>query len=77
MSSTPLARYMSAEKIDDAAFATLIGKDRSIVNRIRRGLMRPTLDVAATIESKTGGAVTMQSWITPATSPRRDRGDAR
>jgi DNA-binding transcriptional regulator YdaS (Cro superfamily) len=74
MSSTPLARYMKAEEIDDAAFATLIGKDRSIVNRIRRGLMRPTLDVAAAIESKTGGAVPMQAWIP--TTPRRERGEA-
>lgn len=54
---------MQRHGIGDAEFATLIGKDRSIVNRIRRGEMRPTLEVAADIEAKTNGEVPMQAWI--------------
>jgi DNA-binding transcriptional regulator YdaS (Cro superfamily) len=61
--STPLSSYMQQTGVDDAAFAALIGKDRTVVNRIRRGLVRPTLEVAAEIEAKTNGAVTMQSWF--------------
>lgn len=60
--STPLATYMEREEISDADFAALIGKDRSLVNRLRRGLVRPTLDVAAEIEAKTSGAIPMQAW---------------
>lgn len=56
---------MKREKLGDADFATLIGKDRTIVNRIRRGVLRPTLDVAAEIEAKTNGAVPMQAWAVP------------
>lgn len=61
--STPLDAYLKREQIGDADFAILIGKDRTIVNRIRRGVVRPTLDVAAEIETKTNGAVPMQAWI--------------
>ena len=61
--NTPLASYMDRNNINDADFAALIGKDRTLVNRLRRGLVRPTLDVAAEIEAKTGGEVPMQAWI--------------
>lgn len=53
---------MKREKLGDADFAALIGKDRTIVNRIRRGIVRPTLDVAAAIEKSTDGAIPMQAW---------------
>lgn len=55
---------MDREKVNDAEFASLIGKDRTLVNRLRRGIVKPTLEVAAEIEAKTGGAVTMQAWLT-------------
>lgn len=61
--STPLSDYMEARQIGDAEFASLIGKERSVVNRIRRGLVRPTLEVAAQIEEKTSGEVPMQAWV--------------
>jgi plasmid maintenance system antidote protein VapI len=60
--STPLARYLDDNSISDAEFAPLIEKDRSIVNKLRRGRVRPTLDVAAAIERVTDGAVKMQHW---------------
>lgn len=61
--TTPLAAYMERKNIGDAEFAALIGKDRSLVNRLRRGDVRPTLDVAAKIESVTDNEVPMQAWV--------------
>lgn len=60
--STSLDRYLKDAGISDADFATRIGCDRSMVSKLRRGVLRPTLDKAAAIEGATGGAVTMQSW---------------
>lgn len=60
---TPLATFMERQKLSDADVALLIGKDRSLVNRLRRGEVRPTLDVAAEIEAKTQGEVPMQAWV--------------
>lgn len=54
---------MKQHKLGDAAFALQIGKDRSLVNRLRRGEVRPTLDVAAQIEAKTNGEIPMQAWV--------------
>ena len=57
---------MEAAGIKDADFAVAIGRDRSIVSKIRRGVNRPTLDLAAVIEAETKGAVPMQAWIADA-----------
>lgn len=65
---TPLARFLTDAKISDAEFAAKIGKHRSIVNKIRNGRLKPTLDVAADIETHTGGAVPMQAWTDLATA---------
>ena len=54
---------MADNGIRDSGFAALIGKDRTLVNRLRRGEVRPTLDVAASIEEQTEGAVPMQAWV--------------
>lgn len=64
--SITLATYMEREGIDDAAFATLIGKDRTTVSRLRRGLIRPSLELAADIEKVTGGCVPMGVWLAAA-----------
>lgn len=63
---TPLASYMDREGINDADFAIRIERDRSMVNKLRRGVVRPTLELAATIERQTGGAVPMSAWIAEA-----------
>jgi DNA-binding XRE family transcriptional regulator len=60
--TTPLDTFLTASKISDAEFGALIDKDRTTVNRIRNGKVRPTLEVAALIETHTGGAVKMQVW---------------
>ena len=68
--ATPLADYMDRHQIGDADFAARIGKERSVVNRLRRGNVRPTLDVAAQIEKETNGEVPMQAWV--AIAPTQD-----
>lgn len=60
--TTALDTYLSGEGIKDAEFADRIGRDRSMVSKLRRGIVKPTIDLAAKIEEQTGGAVTMQSW---------------
>lgn len=60
--TTPLDTFLTASKISDAEFGVMIDKDRTTVNRIRNGKVRPTLEVAALIETHTGGAVKMQVW---------------
>lgn len=60
--TTPLDKFLTEANVSDAEFGALIDKDRTTVNRIRNGKLRPTLDVAANIEAKTGGAVPMQAW---------------
>lgn len=63
--STPLSAYMERNAIKDDEFAVLIEKDRSLVNRLRRGQVRPTLEVAGKIEEVTNGEVPMQAWVLP------------
>ena len=62
--TTPLDTYMKEAGIGDADFALRIKRDRSMVSKLRRGVLRPTLDTAAAIETETAGAVPMQAWIT-------------
>lgn len=61
---------MERKGVTDAELAAIIGRDRTMVNRIRRGLVRPTLDLAAVIETATAGEVSMQSWA-DATHPNK------
>lgn len=61
--STVLATYMKARQLSDADFGVSINRERSMVSKIRRGIILPTLELAATIESVTGGEVPMQSWV--------------
>lgn len=55
--STALADYLEREGITDAAFAAKINRDRSIVNKLRRGVLKPTPEIALAIEEQTNGAV--------------------
>lgn len=63
--STALDDYMKREKVSDADLSAEIGRDRSIVSRLRRGKITPTLEIAAAIEKATQGNVPMASWVAP------------
>jgi len=64
--SNPLASYMQKAGVGDADFGSRIGRDRSMVSKLRRGILRPTLDLAAAIETETKGEVPMSVWVNPA-----------
>jgi ribosome-binding protein aMBF1 (putative translation factor) len=58
-----LADWMRRNGVRDNEVAKAINRDRSIVSRIRRGELVPTLSVAVAIERLTKGAVAVQSWV--------------
>jgi DNA-binding transcriptional regulator YdaS (Cro superfamily) len=58
-----LGEYLKLAAIRDDAFAALIGRDRSTVNRIRRGEIKPDWDTVARIQEATGGAVTAMDFV--------------
>lgn len=58
-----LHEYLSREGLTQRAFASLVGVDQSIVSRLKKGEMTPSLPLAARIERATGGAVPMESWV--------------
>jgi transcriptional regulator with XRE-family HTH domain len=60
-----LATYLSDNQISDAAFAAMIGRDRSVVSRYRNSLVRPSLDTIRVIHSVTGGAVSYMDFEAP------------
>lgn len=66
--STALDVYMKREKVSDADLSAKINRDRSIVSRLRRGKITPTLEIAAAIEKATKGRVPMASWVKSATA---------
>ncbi|MDQ2763131.1 MAG: helix-turn-helix domain-containing protein, partial [Pseudomonadota bacterium] len=63
--SSPLGSYLQRNGITDSMFALQIGRDRSTVSRLRRGVLRPTLDLAAAIERVTEGQVPISGWVLP------------
>lgn len=65
--TTALDTYLKKAGIGDADFGARISRDRSMVSKLRRGVLRPTLDLAAAIEAQTGGAVPMQAWASEQT----------
>lgn len=71
--STELDTYMKEAGINDADFGSRIGRHRSVVSKLRRGLLQPTLNVAAAIEQHSDGRVTMRSWVS---SPETEKAPA-
>ena len=63
MCGMTLQEFMEREKLDDAAFGALVGKDRSVVSRWRRGLTRPDWPMLPVIEKATRGDVTAQDFV--------------
>jgi len=57
-----LSDYMAREKLRDGEFARRIGRSRVTVNRIRRGLIRPSWDTIKQIRAATDGEVTADDF---------------
>ncbi|MFQ1700797.1 helix-turn-helix domain-containing protein [Loktanella agnita] len=64
-----LLDYLKDQKISQRAFARSVGVDPSIISRLAHRSMRPSLDLAVTIERQTGGRVRAASWIEPVPLP--------
>lgn len=54
---------MDENGLKDLDLVPPTGLDRSMISKIRRGIVRPTLDTAGAIERFTAGAVPMQAWM--------------
>ena len=52
-----LETFLSENKLTDAAFGKLVGLSQSQVNRIKRGVSKPSWDALGAIERATKGAV--------------------
>ena len=61
-----LSNYMELAGLLDHDFAEIVGGDRSVVSRWRRGLAKPRWDAIAVIAEATKGAVTAEDWMPPA-----------
>jgi transcriptional regulator with XRE-family HTH domain len=57
-----LKKWLKDREIAAAAFARLVGYDRSNFHRLLNGKLRPTLDLAHRIDRETAGKVPMSSW---------------
>lgn len=58
-----LESYLRETKTRDLHFAKRAGLSSSIISRLRRGHVLPSLQTAAKIEDATGGLVPMRSWV--------------
>ena len=65
-----LATYLNSRGISQREFALLLSVDPSIVSRLVRGLMRPSLELAVKIERLTSGCIKAASWVPPSTNRR-------
>lgn len=66
-----LSSYLSSQKITQRQFAEAVGVDQSVVSRLTRLEMMPSLELAVKIQNATGGAVPATSWI-PESTPEQD-----
>lgn len=58
-----LKEYLTLNGLSQRAFAECIGVDPSIVSRLSREEMTPSLQLAADIEAATNGDIPATSWV--------------
>ena len=58
-----LQSYLEAQNMTQQAFAAKIAVDQSVVSRLARGLMKPRLRLAVSIERATNGYVPVGAWV--------------
>jgi predicted transcriptional regulator len=74
-----LDEWMSINGLSDGAMANLVRADRATINRVRRGITRPSWQLAARIKAATKGAVSADTFLPPRRTqplrrPRRNGG---
>ena len=60
-----LTDYLRDNNITQGAFAARAGLSQSLISRLCKGTVKPTVDRAALIERLTDGAVPMSAWVQP------------
>lgn len=58
-----LSEYLKEAGMSQAAFAALVGVDKSIISRLSTEAMKPSLQLAFAIDRATGGKVPAASWV--------------
>ena len=61
-----LENHLKEGGISQRKFASDIGSHQSIVSRILKGTLRPSIDIAFKIDATTNGAVPMRIWASEA-----------
>lgn len=66
---TKLHLFMKANRLSDEEVASIVGRDRTTIARVRRGSKNPSLELAVKIERMTNGAVRVADMLyaSPAT----------
>lgn len=62
---TPLASFMKAQRLTDDKLATLVGRERSTITKLRLGQARPSLELAIKIAALSEGAVPATAYPEP------------
>lgn len=58
-----LEQFMRETGTSDIALAAAIDRDRTFVSRLRRGLVKPSLETAVAIERFSGGRVLASGFV--------------
>ncbi len=58
-----LSTYLTRHKLSQRTFAERIGVDPSIVSRLVRREIKPSLELAVTIQRETKGKIKAESWV--------------
>lgn len=66
MAMTKLEEWMAENGLGDEELGRIVQVDRATISRIRRGLNKPSWDLAARIKVATSGAITADDFLTEA-----------
>jgi DNA-binding XRE family transcriptional regulator len=58
-----IAEWMLSFELSDEGVAKLVGVDRTAISRLRRGLTRPSWELAGKIREASGGLVTPNDFL--------------
>lgn len=64
-----LSDWMAREGYDDERFGALVRADRVTISRIRRGINRPSWELARRIKTATAGSVAADEFLPPTSEP--------
>lgn len=60
-----LEEWMAANKMSDAELAGRVGRDRSVVSKLRKGQILPSIEVLGVLTRISEGQVTVADFLPP------------